>query len=272
MTQDITYTGLALGFLLMLIPIYIFNKYKVGLVGSTLSATARMIIQMTLIGVYLRYLFKYDLWYINILWGLFMVAVASYTAVSRTSLKPSVLFIPIMASFFSTALFVSLFFLILVLRIDATLHVSLDLNVIFTARYFIPIFGLLLGNMLGVNVLSLTTYYEGIKREHNLYYFLLGNGATHEEATLPFIRPAIRKSFNPCIANMAVMGIVALPGTMIGQILGGSDPTTAVKYQLMIVVITFVASIISLLITIRLANTKSFDANGNLKDVFQKKA
>ena len=55
------------------------------------------------------------------------------------------------------------------------------------------------------------------------------------EALIPFVRQAIAKSFSPTIANMAVMGLVSLPGTMIGQILGGSSPDVAIKYQIMIV-------------------------------------
>ncbi|MBR4365687.1 MAG: ABC transporter permease, partial [Bacteroidaceae bacterium] len=56
--------------------------------------------------------------------------------------------------------------------------------------------------------------------------------------------------------------------TMIGQILGGSDPNIAIKYQMMIVVITFVASIISLMTTVALANRRSFDRFGRLIEVF----
>ena len=123
--------------------------------------------------------------------------------------------------------------------------------------------------MLGVNVVALNTYYEGIKREQQTYYYMLGNGATRWEATAPFLRAAIIKAFNPCIANMAVMGLVAMPGTMIGQILGGSNPALAIKYQMMIVVITFVASMMSLMITVGLASRKSFDKMGRLKDVFE---
>lgn len=77
----------------------------------------------------------------------------------------------------------------------------------------------------------LNTYYEGVKREQQTYYYMLGNGATRWEATAPFLRTAIIKAFNPCIANMAVMGLVAMPGTMIGQILGGSNPALAIKYR-----------------------------------------
>ena len=102
-----------------------------------------------------------------------------------------------------------------------------------------------------------------------MYHYLLGNGASQWEAAQPFLRAAIIKAFNPCIANMAVMGLVAMPGTMIGQILGGADPSRAIKYQMMIVVITFVASMLSLMITVWLARNRCFDRMGRLKDVFR---
>ena len=61
------------------------------------------------------------------------------------------------------------------------------------------------------------------------------------------------------------------PGTMIGQILGGSSPNVAIKYQMMIMVITFTASMLSLMITISLASRKSFDAYGKLLPVMVEK-
>lgn len=63
------------------------------------------------------------------------------------------------------------------------------------------------------------------------------------------------------------MGLVALPGTMIGQILGGSSPNVAIKYQMMIMVITFTASMLSLMITISLASRKSFDEYGRMLQI-----
>ena len=118
---------------------------------------------------------------------------------------------------------------------------------------------------------AINTYYSGLKREQQLYRYLLGNGATRAEAQAPFIRQAIIKSFSPLIANISVMGLVAFPGTMIGQILGGSSPNVAIKYQMMIMVITFTASMLSLMITISLASRKSFDAYGKLLPVMVEK-
>ncbi len=265
MATDISIIGLGVGLLLLLLPLYYLYHYRTGLVHSTLGATIRMIVQLYLVGLYLQYLFEYNLWYVNLAWGLIMVAVATGTALQRTHIRPQVLAVPLGVAFFTSALLIAIYFMGLVLG----LHQTESLDELFTARYFIPIFGLLLGNMLGVNVVALNTYYDGLKREQQLYFYLLGNGATHAEATRPLIRAAMLKAFNPCIANMAVMGLVAMPGTMIGQILGGSDPSLAIKYQMMIVVITFVASMLSLVITISLSTSRSFDRFGRLKDIFR---
>ena len=193
------------------------------------------------------------------LWTVVMAIVASYTAVKRTSLKTSVLLMPVFVGLLVTVLVVSAYFLGLVMQVDN----------VFSARYFIPVVGVLLGNMLTVDILALNVYYSELRREQQMYYYLLGNGATRFEATVPFLRSAVIRSFAPCIANMSVLGLVSFPGTMIGQILGGSLPDVAIKYQLMISVITVVASMMSLVITISLSICRSFDQYDCLKPIFK---
>lgn len=256
-TIDISYVSLGLGLLLLLIPLYYLRRFRTGLVTATLTATVRMIVQLLLIGVYLKWLFIWNNAWLNALWVVIMVFVAAHTAVRRTHLRVRVLLVPIAVGFLVSAVLIGSYFLGIVLRLDN----------VFSAQYFIPIFGIIMGNMLSVNVVALNTYYDGLLREQQMYYYLLGNGATRSEATEPFMRAAIIKAFSPCIANMAVMGLVALPGTMIGQILGGSSPNVAIKYQMMIVVITFVASMLSLVVTVALSTRQTFDAFGRVKQV-----
>lgn len=258
-TIDISYWGLGIGMLLLLISIYFFHRFNTGLVRPTIVGTLRMVVQLFLIGIYLKYLFLWDNPWINFLWVFIMVYVATETALSRTNLKRSILMIPIAIGFLASAILVGLYFLGVVLQLD---H-------IFGTQYMIPIFGILMGNMLSSNVIALNTFYTNLMREQQLYYYLLGNGATRYEAIAPFVREAIIKAFSPAIANMAVMGLVALPGTMIGQILGGSSPNVAIKYQMMIIVITVTASMLSLMITLWMASRKTFDAYGCIRKVFK---
>ena len=258
-TIDISYVSLLVGLLLLLIPIYYIWRYETKLVKAICVGAVRMVVQMLFIGVYLRYLFEWDNPIVNLLWVCVMVYIAAETALSRTKVRRGVLMMPLIVGFIVASILVGLYFL----------GVVLGLNNVFDAQYFIPIMGILLGNMLTVNVIAVGTFYSTLQREQNLYYFLLGNGASQSEALIPFVRQAIAKSFSPTIANMAVMGLVSLPGTMIGQILGGSTPDVAIKYQIMIVVITMSASMLSLIIAIRLSVKRAFDGYGRMKRVMK---
>lgn len=258
-TTDISTISMLFGLLLMALPIYFFWKYNTGMVKSTIVAVVRMVAQLLLVGLYLKYLFLWDNPLLNIAWVVIMVIVATETSLTRTKLRRSVMMIPLLVGFITASLLVGAYFLGIVLKLDN----------IFDAQYFIPILGILMGNMLGVNVIGLNTFYYNLIREKNCYYYLLGNGATVDEATAPFVRQALTRAFSPAIANMAVMGLVALPGTMIGQILGGSSPDVAIKYQMMIIVITISASIISLMSTIYLSKRATFDAMGRIIEPFK---
>ena len=72
----------------------------------------------------------------------------------------------------------------------------------------------------------------------------LALGATRWEAARDILRGSVSKGLIPIINTMMVVGIVSLPGMMTGQILSGTDPLDAVKYQ--IVVMFMIATATSL--------------------------
>lgn len=99
-TIDIDYGSLGIGLLLMLIPVLFLWHFKTGLLKPVLIGTVRMIIQLFLIGAYLRFLFEWNNPFINFLWVIIMVGVAAETALTRTRLKRGILMIPISIAFF----------------------------------------------------------------------------------------------------------------------------------------------------------------------------
>ena len=254
-TINIGYGHMALGFLLLIIPTYFLYRYRTGLVKDTLWAALRMTVQLFFIGFYLEYLFLWDSVWINLLWVLFMIVIASSAVLKRTKLPLKMLFMAVSVAFLVSLLIIALYFLGLVVRPEK----------IFTARYFIPISGMILGNMLSANVIALNSFYGSLNRERQLYLYLLGNGASPGESLAPFMREALIKSFNPTIASMAVMGLIALPGTMTGQILGGSSPSVAIKYQIPLMIAIFASSLISVLLTLWISRRKSFDRYGMMR-------
>ena len=84
---DINYLELFMGYALMLIPVFILWYYKTGLVKDTIIATARMTVQLLLVGVYLEYIFKLNSVLVNVAWVLVMLVIATYTIIQRSGLK-----------------------------------------------------------------------------------------------------------------------------------------------------------------------------------------
>lgn len=90
------------------------------------------------------------------------------------------------------------------------------------------------------------------------------------EAVLPYFRNALITALKPTIASMATIGIVSLPGMMTGQILGGSPPQTAIKYQIAIMIAILMSVSLSVTLTIFFTMRSSFNEYGILKeDVFK---
>jgi putative ABC transport system permease protein len=121
---------------------------------------------------------------------------------------------------------------------------------------------MLLGNSISSATLAIERLTSDLANNWTAYYSRLALGASPQEASLPFLRSAYRASLLPRILNISTMGLVTLPGMMTGQILGGSSPTTAIKYQILIMIAIFAAVSISVYLAMKLLILKLFDHYG----------
>ena len=90
-------------------------------------------------------------------------------------------------------------------------------------------------------------------------------GETYDSAIGDLARDAVRSGLMPVINSMAVAGIVSLPGMMTGQILAGSDPSDAVRYQIMIWFLIAAGCGFGMLIAVRLTARRLFDERDRLR-------
>ncbi|MCK5785484.1 MAG: ABC transporter permease [Candidatus Sabulitectum sp.] len=259
-TLDIPVLSLALTLLLLIIPLFISLKYRLKLIGSLFTSTARMIVQLALIGLFLKYLFVWNDPFVNAGWLTVMIVVAVFSAVRSSSIKVSKIFLPAFASFSFATFFVVFFMNIFVI----------PLKNVFDARYLIVLGGMLLGNSLRGNIVGISTFYMQLRTDSNHYLYVLSLGASRQEALLPYLRDSVQLALKPTLASMATMGIVTLPGMMTGVILGGADPDVAIKYQILIMVAILVSTITSVVLTILLTMRVCIDKYGILRtDVFR---
>lgn len=61
-------------------------------------------------------------------------------------------------------------------------------------------------------------------------------GAAPKKILMPFVKQSLETAMLPTINSMIGMGVVSLPGMMTGQILSGTLPTTAILYQIAIMI------------------------------------
>lgn len=247
--QDISWWNLAAAYLLLIIPYCVMRRYKMSLTKDMFVSIGRMTVQLFLVGLYLEFIFKLNSPLLNVAWLVTMFLITVITVLQRTSQNRRLYFTSIFGAVCLSILATDLFLLWGILRLDN----------LFEASYLIPISGMLIGNSLSDLVVSINLFFSSVEKQENTYRFALANGATRNEALSPFMRDAIRISLNRGLANTAVMGLVSLPGMMTGQILGGSSPQVAIKYQILIMITIFVSSTVSIFLSLFMMSRKAFD-------------
>ena len=101
-------------------------------------------------------------------------------------------------------------------------------------QYSIPLLGMILGNTLNGVSVGLKTFTESLYQKRDQIEASLALGATRWEAANDSVRDAMRTGMIPILNSMMIVGIVSLPGMMTGQLLAGTKPISAVKYQIVI--------------------------------------
>ena len=121
-----------------------------------------------------------------------------------------------------------------------TLTVLLSAKVLsFTPYQMIPVGGMVMsGAMVAVGLCfrQITTSFKGRQQEIQIKLAL---GATPMQSCKAILREALIFSLEPTIDSAKTLGIVALPGMMTGLILAGMSPMEAIKYQIIVIFMTF---------------------------------
>ena len=246
--------GLLAGYGLLIIPFAILLWAKVGVAGKVAVSVVRMTVQLLFVGLYLQVVFKLNNPWLNGLWVLVMITVADISIVRGAGLSLRRLAVPLFVALLAGTAVPLLYFVGVILFRTNLLE----------ARFVIPIGGMILGNCLRADIIGMRKYYHSIRLGNKAFLQQLAEGATLAEATHPYLRDALHEALAPTIATMGTVGLVSLPGMMTGVILGGSDPSLAVMYQIAIMIAIFTGTSITILLAIVLSRKTAFNSYGLL--------
>ena len=211
--QSISLINLTLAFIPVLIVIIIFWYWNMSY-KTSIYAIFRMVVQLSLIGYVLTYIFGTHSYSAVITFLIIMLITASWISLRTTSLPRKMLILNVFFSIVIGGVTVLIIMTQGVLLIDPW----------YSPNIMIPLAGMIFANCM--NGISLAA--DRLESE-------VQQGKTYEEAKVV----ALKTSLIPITNMLLAVGIVSLPGMMTGQILSGVSPMIAVRYQVMVMCMLF---------------------------------
>lgn len=230
---------------------------KLGVAQELLIAAVRTCVQLLLVGLVLAWVFDLaTLWSVALIAAV-MLGVAAREVVARQRRRFRGLW-----GFGTGALsmFVSSFTLMVL-----TLVVVIGPSPWYSPQYAIPLLGMLLGNTMTGIALGMERLTDGAWRARAVLEQRLALGQTSAEVIEDIRRDSVRAGMIPIINAMAAAGIVSLPGMMTGQILAGSSPGDAVRYQILIMFLIAAGSGLGTVVSVWLGARRLFDERERLR-------
>eukprot|EP00854_Cymbomonas_tetramitiformis_P002910 gene2910-3723_t len=237
-------------------------RLQLKLESSLLISALRAILQLSLLGYILVPIFQLNSVYLVLLYCSFMICVSASEAVSKQKYHYKGMAAHTLFTVASSSSLVIVYGLYVVLRTDP----------MWDAHYVIPILGMLLGNSLTSVSVAYSCFLEEVAERHDNIEFLLSRGATRWEAVRHIVQRAVKLGTTPLINQMSVAGLVSIPGMMTGQILGGTSPLQAARYQMVVLFMLGGCASLSAYMILVLASNKLVDAQLCLRvDLLHKK-
>ena len=248
---------LALAALLVLLLAAMSWRLHLGVERRLLIAAARSTVQLMLVGLVLKVLFaQTNPWLIGLM-ALFMLAVAGIEVLQRQQRRfrgPWGYGIGAISMFLSSCC-VLMLALTLIIRVEPW----------YQPQYLIPLLGMLLGNTMSGAAIALDTLTRGAWDARGRIEARLLAGGTWDQAIAGIRRDSLRAGLIPIVNAMATAGLVSLPGMMTGQILAGSPPMEAAKYQLLMMFLISAGTGLGSVAAVWIGSRRLFDERERLR-------
>lgn len=212
-------------YLLLLVVLAVMKKSKINQTRLLITASIRMTVQLILAGLVLTYIFENPNPIYVVIYIIAMVLFSIRRVLSKNKDLNNNFKLSVALSLTFSGISVLIYFVYIVVG-----------ESVFNPQYTIPLAGMIIGNSMTGVTLALKTFTENIKSQRPKIESLLNLGATPKKILLPYVYNSLETALLPTLNSMLGMGIVSLPGMMTGQILSGTMPTTAIMYQISIMI------------------------------------
>lgn len=221
MDGDVGPLGVLASLSLVVAAVVVSWRFRLQLGREVAVAAALAMAQLLLVGTLLFAVVEpgAPLW-LSAVWITAMVVYAAWTVRRRVPSAPAVMR-SALAAFAITA--------------GLSLTILLGLRVFpVEGRTVVPLAGMAVGNSLSAAVVAARGLVTRFTRRTGEVEAALALGLSPSEAIQPLLREVLQEALAPQVERTRAVGLVALPGAMVGLILAGVDPLDAVLVQVVV--------------------------------------
>lgn len=226
-----------------------------GLERRLLVASARTVVQLLVLGYVLVPVFELESAPLVVALVAVMLVLAGREAVNRTERRFAGMYVSAFAAMALGGL----------VSAGVGTAVIIGVEPWWEPRYLVPIVGMILGNALTGVSLGLDRCMAQLDEGSLAVETRLAFGATRWEAVRPVVAESLRTGMIPILNAMSAVGLVTIPGMMTGQILGGTPPEQAARYQIVILFLIAAAVALGTTVSVLLCARAMFDGEGRLR-------
>jgi putative ABC transport system permease protein len=114
-----------------------------------------------------------------------------------------------------------------------------------SGRYLLALGGIVLGNTMTACTLTGRRLHEALLRRRDEVEGWLALGASSRQAVAPMARDAVTESLIPGMDQTRTVGLVTLPGALVGALAGGASAAGAARFQLLVLIALLAAQSLS---------------------------
>jgi putative ABC transport system permease protein len=223
---------------MMAIAIGLSAWQRLGLEWQLAIATGRTVAQLLVVGYVLAVVFALKDPWVVLAVLVVMLTIATIVARNRISKKVPYL-LPLVGGSILTGTVVTLCYTNLFI---------IQPQVWYEPQSLIPLAGIVLGNAMNGAAIAGERLVSTLNNSQLEIETHLSLGATPQQVVAQYRQEAIKAGLIPTTNTMMVVGIVTLPGIMTGQILAGADPLLAAAYQMLVMFMLALATLITTLL------------------------
>jgi putative ABC transport system permease protein len=234
-TREQLATGAAV-VLLLAVAVVVDRAAGVGQARATLTAGARAVVQLVLVGLVVAVVFRTPV--LAPLYLAVMVGAASWTSAGRLGPRRGRLVTAGAAIVAGAA--------------TAGVVVFGTSALPLSTRSAVPFLAQLIGGSMTATTLAGQRFTDDVHAGWAEVEGWLSLGATSAQAVLPMARRAAGRALVPAIDQTRNVGLVVLPGAYVGLLLGGASPLEAGRVQLLVLVALLAAETVAAVVVTHL--------------------